>query len=622
MSPFHQLRVLQISDLHERVALDSMSTERKNRVRGGGAGRYRVLEGSSINESLKKIQAERKIDIVCFTGDVADWGLKEEYSQAAKRLDAIMTAVNLCRERLFLVPGNHDVNRNEAQKTWSDMRPYALQNQDTASKYMAGERKSLPGGRPEWREEIVKRTTGFWQWVQEFRYGTAAGDMYPRPQLGYRLQPQIPGLPFPVHIIGLDSAWLAGDENDPKKLLLTDRQVDLGTTDNGTPLPGLKLALVHHPLSDLADGQACGMRLKRNRIDLLLHGHQHEAIAVELKEAENRPRTLAAGSLFEGDAEDKYINNFNVIDIFLNEAGTPLRFDIQFWGWSADTLCWDTTKTFCEDTRDGRRTWWTETGKKSRTDESERGILHQPPVNWESPVRRNQWRHKVVAFDLDGTLIRGNDFDFSWEAVWRGLGFGEAIQKDLKREYRQRCQSSPTRANRVKAYQDWCDKACNNFKSRGLTRSELEVMAGQLKLTNNCREALDELRQQGVVVAIISGGINTFLEDVFSDYRKYVDFVFINELVFTEAGVLDGVHATSFDFQGKVEALDIVCRRIGCTKESEAAFIGDRFNDKDIMVEVHRAIAYPARDKEMQDVSHVSISEDNLKLVLPHILTQ
>ncbi len=253
------------------------------------------------------------------------------------------------------------------------------------------------------------------------------------------------------------------------------------------------------------------------------------------------------------------------------------------------------------------------------SDSGAAGILHQPPLDWVSPVRRNRLPFKVAAFDLDGTLLRGQDFDFSWEAVWQGLGFSEHIQNELRREYRKRASDDPSRANRIRAYQNWCDKACDAFKQRALNRDQLRDLCQPLTLTRNCREAMARLREQAVVIAIISGGINTFLEDKFPDFRDYVDFVFINRLVFSASGVLEGVRATAFDFQGKAEALDIVCARVGCSP-AEAVFVGDQFNDEAIMVKVSRAIAYPAHDTVAREVAHVAIAEDDLLAVLPYVL--
>jgi phosphoserine phosphatase len=100
-----------------------------------------------------------------------------------------------------------------------------------------------------------------------------------------------------------------------------------------------------------------------------------------------------------------------------------------------------------------------------------------------------------------------------------------------------------------------------------------------------------------------------------------MDFVFINELLFAPTGALEGVRATAFDFQGKGEALDLVCDRVGCTP-AEAVFVGDHFNDEAIMLKVDKAIAYPPQDAVVSSVSHTTIVDDDLLAIIPHVLIE
>ncbi|MBK8501019.1 MAG: HAD-IB family phosphatase [Saprospiraceae bacterium] len=249
------------------------------------------------------------------------------------------------------------------------------------------------------------------------------------------------------------------------------------------------------------------------------------------------------------------------------------------------------------------------------------GIIHLPSADWQSPVRKNVYRYKLAVFDLDGTLVRGEDFDFSWEAIWRYLGFARNIQNRLKREYRRSSGDGSNSLVRIKAYQHWCQEACRNFINRGLNRIQLKEICSGLSLTNNCREALSDLRSKGVVIAIVSGGIHTFLEDLFPDYNEYVDFVFINELLFAPDGSLTGVIPSHYDFQGKADALDLICEKVGCSPQ-ESVFVGDHFNDEYIMLKADKAIAYPPKDEVVQGVLHVEIEEDDLLKVVSHILMQ
>jgi phosphoserine phosphatase len=146
-------------------------------------------------------------------------------------------------------------------------------------------------------------------------------------------------------------------------------------------------------------------------------------------------------------------------------------------------------------------------------------------------------------------------------------------------------------------------------------------MAKGLRLTKNCRNALKVLRSQGMVTALISGGINVFLEEAFPDFRNYFDFVFINELVFSSFGMISGVKATAYDFEGKADALALVCGLAGVTAE-QSVFVGDHYNDKTVMSYAKKAIAYPANDAVPDDVSHATVKENDLMAVLPHILVK
>ncbi|MCS6303700.1 MAG: hypothetical protein H8K07_08550 [Nitrospira sp.] len=150
--------------------------------------------------------------------------------------------------------------------------------------------------------------------------------------------------------------------------------------------------------------------------------------------------------------------------------------------------------------------------------------------------------------------------------------------------------------------------------TRKVTRKQLADMFAPLALTKNCRQALQQMRHEGFVLAVISGGVNVLLEEKMPDYRELFDFVFINELLFDRNGALHDVVATEYDFEGKAEALSDICKRVGCHPKEEAAFVGDAFNDEAIMLTAGLSIAYPPKDEVVGGIA-VSIKEDNLDLV-------
>ncbi|HEU4558693.1 MAG TPA: metallophosphoesterase, partial [Longimicrobium sp.] len=88
---------LHVSDFHTRT--------------GDGYDRNVVLK--SLVASVKRFRDNgRAPDLVFATGDIAFSGKAAEYALATEFFDALLKSVDLPRERLFVIPGNHDVDRD------------------------------------------------------------------------------------------------------------------------------------------------------------------------------------------------------------------------------------------------------------------------------------------------------------------------------------------------------------------------------------------------------------------------------------------------------------------------------------------------------------------------------
>ena len=151
-------------------------------------------------------------------------------------------------ERLFLVPGNHDIDRSVSPGAWSGLRGCAAQLGGLAlSRWWAGGDAPF-GVSANWREEVLQRQEAYRTWVAKtLGRGVLLPELSGHGRLGYRATVRLPGHPFDVHVIGLDSAWLCGDDHDADKLRLTEDQVmRLAGDRRGDPLPGFRLALMHH----------------------------------------------------------------------------------------------------------------------------------------------------------------------------------------------------------------------------------------------------------------------------------------------------------------------------------------------------------------------------------------
>lgn len=330
------LRILHVSDLHERAIVDGMPAERSAVVRATARSRHRVLGDAFEAVLMDDVLVGGKPDVICFTGDVADWGMPAEYVKVGERIDRLLALTGVTRERLFVVPGNHDVQRRTEDGAWTSLRALS-RDPSTHSEigaWMAGQRapRGAAGGS---RDAVLKRTQSFWDWVARERGDDALNPgRSQHGRLGYRFT--LTHLGIPVHLVGLDSAWLAGDDNDAGRLLLTREQIHMLAFDaEGRPLPGFRLALVHHPLSWLADARDSRIALSEG-VDLLLHGHVHEVTAEDQVDPDRTLRVLGAGSLYEGDAGDRWVNRFHRIDVSIDGDGRPTEYEVTFYGWSSN----------------------------------------------------------------------------------------------------------------------------------------------------------------------------------------------------------------------------------------------------------------------------------------------
>ena len=51
-------------------------------------------------------------DLIVVSGDLTEWGMPAEFEHALEFLNRVLAEVALPRERVVIVPGNHDINRN------------------------------------------------------------------------------------------------------------------------------------------------------------------------------------------------------------------------------------------------------------------------------------------------------------------------------------------------------------------------------------------------------------------------------------------------------------------------------------------------------------------------------
>jgi predicted phosphodiesterase len=274
-----------------------------------------------INQ-VKLIAAERAVNkqpplnSIVVTGDIAYSGKQDEYETAAAWLDKLADAAGMSELSVQLVPGNHDVDRDQM---------------DYAGRLVIDEirKKGQPAldevlESEEAREILYRRFAAY----QPFASGYGCSLATDGGRAGtkqYKLGPR-----QTVRVVGFNSAILCHDKDqkDPPTLLLGQKQHVIREEE------GIEwIVLMHHPLDWLKDGGEA-RKFILNRARILMCGHEHKpACSVEEVEDNGKVLLLDAGATTPKVPTEEYTYTFNVIEIALAETGSDLDVKIESFVW-------------------------------------------------------------------------------------------------------------------------------------------------------------------------------------------------------------------------------------------------------------------------------------------------
>jgi NACHT domain-containing protein/calcineurin-like phosphoesterase family protein len=210
-------------------------------------------------------------DLVFFTGDAAfghlgdgpGESIAEQFEEAARFLDAVRQAFTpeIPRRDLYLVPGNHDVDRRKVSKVYSQW--LEVQND------LASVRQLIQDAGEDWKM-ILRRLAPYQTFLAESGLDHLLAD---RDRAIWAEVRTINGLR--VGLAGFNSAWSCGRDKEKGRLWAA------GDWQRGTLREKIKgadfsIALVHHPPDWLVEHESGFRRTLRQDFKFLLHGHEHQ----------------------------------------------------------------------------------------------------------------------------------------------------------------------------------------------------------------------------------------------------------------------------------------------------------------------------------------------------------
>ncbi len=216
-------------------------------------------------------------------------------------------------------------------------------------------------------------------------------------------------------------------------------------------------------------------------------------------------------------------------------------------------------------------------------------------------------KYKLVCFDVDGTLI--DNVKFSWNLFHDYFQTDEHRREDARNKF----------FNGHISYLQWAEHDISMWKEKNARKVDFFKALEPLSLMNGALETLQELKKNGIKLAIISGSLNVVLEKFIPDYHEFFDDVFLSTIYFDDSGDILKTSVTEYDIDKKAEALKLIAKRENIKLE-ECVFVGDYLNDVKAIEEAGLGIAFNCEHDELKKIADVVIEKKDLREILKYIL--
>lgn len=199
-------------------------------------------------------------------------------------------------------------------------------------------------------------------------------------------------------------------------------------------------------------------------------------------------------------------------------------------------------------------------------------------------------KYKLVAFDLDGTLLVGKS---SWWKLHEYFGTVELSLGNMK-DYEE---------GKI-AYDEWMKRDIALWRPRPHITT-IEKILLDYTLAPNAEHVIGTLRERKLDVAIVTTGLDILANSVAS--KLHVPNVMANGLVLDENGYLTNRIVFNVDLFGKHKAFIRLVKKIGIPR-SQCVAVGDTKYDVNFLKSAGLGIACK-KDRDLANVADVVITD-------------
>ena len=293
-----------LSDIH-------FGQEEGGRIRLHDDVKDRLID--DVRLVAKNLESGRAAGIVV-TGDIAYGGRASEYTAAAAWLDEVADAAGCDMVDIQVVPGNHDIDRDEiTELTKMMLEKIVAEGEPALDNFLKSDAD---------RDLLFRRFSAYRPFAEGYRCPLDTNAELAEE----RVAELAPGRA--IRFIRLNSALACSKNDEEGKLLLGARQRVLNQR------PGEELVVLsHHPVHWFQDSEDALLFI-RNRARVFISGHEHNpSVKTETIEEGSDLMMLAAGATVPPNSDDTFTYCYNFIEFDWDAEADALSVYIRPRAW-------------------------------------------------------------------------------------------------------------------------------------------------------------------------------------------------------------------------------------------------------------------------------------------------
>lgn len=318
------LRILLLSDIHFIHCEDDEDE-------------YRSLE-TAFKEAMDDIRDKGGVNQILICGDVANKGKAEEYEKAEAFIKEIFEHLG-CDEKqtqLYVVPGNHDIDRDVYKLSRLSFRPTLLDPAKGDDFIYNAKHKEIDALRILYSPlEAYHKFANMHSSADAIAVGILEGVPNFNDK-GFRKEVKLGTLDNYVIMLHCLNSTLACDKdevNDPNNIAPNEHKLFLTkfAYNPNTPITTVNISMMHHPLVWFENSKAMQEEFDR-KFKVQIYGHVHTQSIQQEREEKSAIR-LQCGSLHPGNYSDSelYPPVYNILE--LNVMRGVLRLSVICYSW-------------------------------------------------------------------------------------------------------------------------------------------------------------------------------------------------------------------------------------------------------------------------------------------------